>query len=155
MRRWRITPAQSGHIAHVAARMREADRREVWASSRHTPEEALRASLALSPLAWACLVDGEPAFLWGVTARGGLLSGVGVPWLLGTEAVRVVSMEFARQSRAYVARMQDVFPRLENFVHADNALSRRWLAWCGFTEDAEATMKNGEPFHRFWRNSNV
>ena len=130
---WRIEPATPEHIPAIAADMREADRREVWASHRHTPEEALEYSLERSELAWACLVEGVPAFMWGAVRQGSLISLTGTPWLLGTPAILKVSREFLRQCPVYVARMQERFPRLENFVHAENRLSVRWLKWCGFT----------------------
>jgi hypothetical protein len=131
--------------------MREADRREVWASHRHTPEEALRESLSLSELAWTCLVEGVPAFMWGVGRKGSLISRTGAPWLLGTEAIRRVSREFLRQCPLYVARMQERFPVLENFVHAENRLSIRWLKWCGFTLGEKPLRINGEDFYLFRR----
>ena len=148
---WEILPAAPEHIPAIAADMREADRREVWASHRHSPAEALEHSLSRSELAWTCLVSGVPAFMWGVCRLGSLISFKGAPWLLGTPAITGVSREFLRQSPAYVARMQARFPRLENYVHAENRLSVRWLKWCGFILDDAPEVINGEPFFLFWR----
>jgi hypothetical protein len=64
-----------------------------------------------------------------------------------------VAREFIRQSRRYVALMQERFPRLENYVHAGNSLSLRWLKWCGFTIDKEAAQLGGENFYKFRRYS--
>lgn len=152
---WRIIPADAAHIAPIAADMREADRREVWASHRHEPEQALAASLERSDLAWTCLVDDVPAFMWGAARQGSLISRTGAPWLLGTEGLYAVRREFLKQSRFYVGMMQSRFSRLENYVHAKNALSMRWLKWCGFTVENGATLINGEPFYLFWRNAHV
>lgn len=148
---WRITPAEPRHIQDIAQNLREADRREVWASHRHSPEEALRTSLELSDLAWTCFVEGKPSFMWGAARRGSILSEVGAPWLLGTDAILKVKTAFLRQSRGYVRAMQARFPMLENYVHAGNALSRRWLKWCGFTFDDGPVLINDETFFRFWR----
>ena len=154
MKIWEIVDATPDHIPALAANMRSADRREVWASHRHTPEQALRMSLSSATVAWACLVEGVPAFMWGVSRRGCILSDVGVPWLLGTDAIHKVSREFLKQSRDYVDRMQDGFTRLENFVHAENRLSIRWLKWCGFVLDEEIPeLMNGEDFFLFWRDA--
>jgi hypothetical protein len=133
MKIWKILPALPEHIPAIAAGMREADRLEVWASHRHSPAQALESALARADLAWTCMVEGEPAFMWGVSRLGGILSETGSPWLLGTSAIGKVVREFLRQSRAYVERMQAGFSRLENHVHAQNVLSIRWLKWCGFT----------------------
>lgn len=150
---YRIIPATFDHIAPIAAAMRGADRRELAASHGHSPEQALKASLAWSPLVWTCFVHDEPAFMWGVGATNSVLGRTGAPWLLATEAIRGVERQFSSQSRSYVQRMQDLFPRLENYVHKDNIRSRRWLAWCGFHIEPEpqAYGVNGELFYRFWK----
>ncbi|MDL2267174.1 hypothetical protein LJC46_04205 [Desulfovibrio sp. OttesenSCG-928-G15] len=153
MRIWEIVPAAAEHIPAIAANMREADRREVWASDRWTPEEALWKSLEASSLAWACIVYDVPSFMWGVSRKGSILSDTGVPWLLGTGAIYDVGREFLRQSRSYVDRMQAGYSRLENIVHAENALSLRWLRWCGFTVEKDSIERNGEKFFPFWRES--
>ena len=148
--RWEIVPAAPAHVAPIAAHMREADRREVWTSHRHTPLQALEASLAASTLAWTCLVDGIPAFMWGVARRGSLLSTTGAPWLLGTSAMWRVQRDFLRQCPAYVAAMQAAFPRLENYVHAENSVSLRWLRWLGFAIDTGTPwLFGGEQFYKF------
>ena len=152
---WEIVPALPEHIDAVAADMRAEDRREIWASHRHTPAEALQRSLGRSELAWTCFVHGVPAFMWGVSRQGSLISRVGAPWLLGSERIYAVRREFLKQSRAYVDLMQERFPRLENYVHAENALSIRWLKWCGFVLDDIPELINDEDFFLFWRDANV
>lgn len=155
MKIWRITQAMSDHIPAIAQNMRRADRREVWASHRHSPGEALEHALQGSELAWTCFVHGQPAFMWGVARQGSLISRTGAPWLLGTEGLYAVRRDFLKQSRFYVGMMQSRFSRLENYVHAGNALSMRWLKWCGFTVENDATLINGEPFYLFWRERHV
>lgn len=147
---WWIEEARGAHIAPIAANMREADRREVWASGRYVPYGALHTSLTLSRKAWTCFVEGAPAFMWGVSGMS-LVSRVGTPWLLGTDDICKVSRDFLRHSRPYVEEMQKLYPRLENYVHGDNKLSIRWLKWCGFTVEEEASPINDETFFKFWK----
>lgn len=152
MKIWKIVPAAPEHIPAIAADMREADRREVRASHRHTPAEALERSLERSELAWTGLIEGVPSVMWGVGRAGSMMTLSGVPWMLGTDAIHSVSRDFLRQSRVYVEIMQERFPRLENYVHAKNRLSIRWLKWCGFTVEADVPeVINGEDFYLFWR----
>lgn len=146
-----IVQASPGHAAPIAENMREADKREIWASDRLLPLYALKQSVLMSRESWTCLVRGVPSFMWGVARKGCILSDVGVPWLLGTDAILDVRREFLRQSRAYVSRMHKGFARLENIVHAENTLSIRWLKWCGFTIENEPVKRNGELFFPFWR----
>lgn len=150
---WEIVDARVGHIRPIAADMRPEDVREVWASHEHTPEEALDASFWRSTKAWTCLVRGSPAFMWGVAPRESLLGNVGCPWLLGTPAIKDVRRDFVRNCRKYVGMMQELYPRLENYVHAENKVSIRWLKWCGFelAEEPEEYGVNPEKFYRFWR----
>lgn len=148
---WKVVPAQPSHIHHIATHMREADRHEVWASHRHSPLEALEASLNVSRMAWCCLVEGKPAFMWGVADCGSsVLTSYGTPWLLGTENILAVGREFVRQCRTYVAVMQKPYDVLINYVHAENVVSLRWLKWCGF-QPGERVQINNESFYRFWR----
>jgi len=127
--------------------MREADRKEVWASHRLTPTDALTGSLERSALAWTCLIHGVPAFMFGV-------SDTGTPWLLGTNLFfkqhRALHREFLRQNQEYIDLMLERFPRLENHIHADNRLSIRWLRHCGFLIEKDPVLFNGEEFYRFW-----
>jgi len=160
MRIWEVLPATPEHIQPIATDMRDDDVREVWASHRHSPEEALENSLSRSELAWTCAIAGIPAFMWGVARLGSLLSLKGAPWLLGTnlffKAHRQLHREFLRQCPDYVARMLARFPRLENVVHAENRLSIRWLKWCGFSLDMDVPIRiNGEDFFRFWGEAHV
>ena len=153
-----IEPATHDHVPHLAAHLRLADRLEVRASHGHTPEEALRDSLDCSAKAWTLLVENAgfshflPAAMWGVAPAGGPLSFTGRPWLLATPALHAVDRQFIRQSRHYVAAMQAAFPRLENWCYAGNALSLRWLTWCGFTVERDKPVSfRGEPFYFFWK----
>ena len=150
MLNYQIVDAQREHVAHLAAHMREADRREVWASGRHTPYEALAVSLEGSARVWTAVLDGRPAAMWGVGRAGCLLSDLGRPWLLATDVIEKAGrLEFLRRSREFVGLMRAEFPRLENYVHARNTLSIKWLRWCGFVLDKAPVSINGEDFFRF------
>ena len=150
---WEIVEARVGHIRPIARNMRSCDEREVWASHGYNPEEAMDASFWRSLKAWTCLVDGEPAFMWGVGPQESVMGNVDCPWLLGTDAMKKVKLDFIKLSRRYVDDMQELYPRLENYVHAENKVSIRWLKWCGFelAEEPEEYGVNPEKFYRFWR----
>ena len=154
MKRWHIEKAKPEHLPHIAKNMREADRREVWASSRHTPHEALATSLERAVFAWTCFIDDEPSIMFGVS-RKTLISYVGVPWLLGTDDIHKVRVDFVKQSHRYVDRMQEAFPVMENFIHGENKLSIRWLKWCGFSIEDNPVLIGGANFYRFWRKTYV
>ena len=155
MLNYRIAPADTSHIQPIAANMRAADRREVWASHRHTPFDALHYSLKHSERAWTAFIDEEPVLMWGVGRQGCILNDTGSPWLLGADGLKPGEKEFIRQSRRWVKLMQEGYERLENYVHAENRLSIRWLTWCGFEMSKEPTQFHGEDFYFFWRDADV
>ncbi|MDA8231570.1 MAG: hypothetical protein M0006_09550 [Magnetospirillum sp.] len=144
-----VIPATAAHAAAIAPILRAADREEVRAACGLAPEEALRLSLATSPLAWTGMAAGSPVCLFGA-ASPGLLGGPGRPWLLATDALVRHSAAFLRRNRAYVAAMLDEFGHLANHVDARNSVSVRWLRWLGFTlEPARPFGPYGLPFHPF------
>ena len=144
-----IRPAAPEDIPALAAAMRAADVAEVLASSGQGPDEALRASLAISTQAWTGLIDGEPVCMFGVAAVS-ILSGRGAPWMLGADRLERYPMTFLRRCRSCVAAMSAVYPSLENYVDERNTLSKRWLGWLGFKlADETITLRNGFKFRQF------
>jgi len=149
MPRVEVVAAEPGHIPPIAAAMRQADRDEVWAAAAAAPEEALRRSLAQSPLAWTGLVDGMPVCMFGAAASS-VLAGHACPWLLATDAVEGHAIAFLRRNRRHVRLMLQAFGRLSNRVDARNALALRWLGWLGFSVGPpEPFGPLAMPFHPF------
>lgn len=148
-----IAPATPADIPHLAAFMRAADKAEVWAAQGILPFEALTQSLALSTSAWCAISRGKPLAMWGVGAARGALSQTGSPWLLATDEFSALRRHLLRLSRTYIALMHCHFPVLENYVHANNHASIRWLTWCGFCLGSQPGPYGpfNEPFYRFWR----
>ena len=136
-------------IQFIADNMREADRIEVWASGRYTPLEALELSIKRSKKSVIVYGDGVPLTALGIVLRG-LLSDVGIPWLLSAEQALKYRKQFLKLSPPVIEEMLDICPKLVNHVHIDNKLSIRWLKWLGFAiEDPEPIGTTGELFHRF------
>lgn len=147
--RTRMVSAASAHIAHLALHMREADRREVWAWSGSTPQEAFERSLAASPLAWTALLEGEPVAMFGAGGET-LLAPVGVPWLLGTDVLDQYPASVGRASRWGVAQMRACYPVLANWSDARHERAHEWLRWLGFTLGEPQPMgRLGMPFRPF------
>ena len=143
-----IVDASIDHIPYLAENMREADRRELEAMLV-VPEYALVCGINESAWAKTVIVEGRPALMFGVSDTS-ILSGIGIPWLLGTDDMERMKVTFIRQCRWFVLEMLRSYPVLVNYVDARNATSIRWLTWLGFTLDpAEPHGFNGELFHRF------
>lgn len=142
-----MVPAAPEHADALAARMRPADVAEVLASDGHTPGEAVRYAIASSTEAWAWLVDGEVAAIWGL----GLLSFLGdiwTPWLLTSDLVEHHRKAFLRACREQLAQLRRHHV-LINFIDARHTRALRWVRALGFeVADAAPYGASGLPFHR-------
>jgi hypothetical protein len=124
----RLIVARPDHVPLVAARMRQADRDEVWASGRFTPEEALRASLAASEFARTAFVDGDPLAMFGLATS----DGVAVPWLLTTDAVCRYPLSFWKASKAILRELREGYPTMAQFIDARHVSALSWARRLGF-----------------------
>lgn len=144
-----VRPANLEDALVVAANMREADRREVWASSRSTPEGSIRESLRISTHAWVGYYDDRPVCVFGVAPLN-MVAGLGSPWLLGTDELVERPAAFLRRCRPYVGRMLAVYPKLVNYVDDRNEASKAWLSWLGFEiSEPEPHGPDGAMFRPF------
>lgn len=137
------------HCDDLATNLREIDRRELYMLSRLEPMPALKLTLAMAVAAWTAIEDGHVICMFGIGRRS-QLSEVGVPWLVGTDRIYPHQRRFARQSRDYYARFERAFPKMENYVLAENTVTVRWLKWLGFDMDEPEPMGfSRAPFIRF------
>lgn len=126
-----VVQATQEHADIVGKNMRAEDAAEVLAMSGRDPMSAIQFSMAQSDFAMAGLIDGHPICIFGA-GTANLLTGVGVPWLLGTNDVKVFYRQFSRSSRFWVEQMRGRYSYLMNAVDDRNTLSKRWLSWLGF-----------------------
>jgi hypothetical protein len=125
-----MVPASPRHVNRIAKRMREIDVLEC-AAMGHTPKVALRMALLASTMAWTVMIDGEPEGMLGVTPVN-VMEGKGCPWLLLTDKGGAQRKALMRLGRIYTGHMHRHFSLLENWVHADNARTIRWLTRLGY-----------------------
>ena len=136
-------------VAGVVENLRPADRAEIAAASGRTPDIAVIDGLRRSRRAFVARIDGAPAALWGV-GTADMLSGLGVPWLVGTPVLDAQPLRFARASRALLPDLTEGYSRLANRVDARHRRAVTWLQWLGFTvHPASAWGVAGLPFHPF------
>lgn len=134
--------------------MRLADMNEIWAAHHHKPFGALSYSLSVSPLAWSIVLHEKPIAMFGVGCASALDDN-GSPWLLGTDAIERVTIEFLRCSKHYISLMLERFSKLENWADVRNVRSIQWLKWCGFAfHETEPFGSEQLPFVRFSMEAN-
>ena len=154
--RYEIVAGTADHAAQLAATMREADVREIWASGRLVPDQALKLSMLASRDTSVGLVNGAVACMFGI-AQPTVLSDVGYPWLLGSDLIVEHARSFLRLSRAWVQERREGYSALANFVDVRNTEAVRWLKWLGFKMDEPVPFGPDQlPFHPFyWRRDHV
>lgn len=131
-------------IAYVAARLREADRRETIALGLR-PELALELSAASSDFVWTGLIDDEPSLIFGCSQ--GVLSDCGEVWALGTDKCSRYPREMLLYGRRKLREMLEIYPVLENHCDARYEAALRWLPRIGFTVGKpEPYGMNNAPF---------
>ena len=143
-----VVPASPAHVGTLANRMREIDRAECAVFGR-TPKEALRLSLRSASCAWTAKVDGRAEAMFGAASLSAI-DGIGSPWLLMTDVAVAHARALVELGRDYSDAMQARFRRLENWVHADNAVAIRWLTRLGYAI-GPVDVINGHPMRSFAR----
>lgn len=142
-----LVGATDAHIAPLAAAMRDMDRMEC-AALGHSPDEALRIGLSRSMWAMTALVDDKPVAMLGVAPRS-MIEGVGVPWMLGSDAIYAGARELVRYGPAIIATMEGTFPRLVNMVAAQNERAIRFIRHWGWRISSQRVAVGGVDFVEF------
>ena len=143
-----IVPMQPKDSVTLASSLRDEDRREIE-SAGINPVAGVDMSYTGGLGNMAAWLDGDLVACWGC---GGVYMGsVGRPWFLTTPTIkRLPPTLVARIYRHEVEKMQQLFPRLENWVDATYASAVRLLKMTGFTVDAPVAIGHGM-YSRFWR----
>jgi hypothetical protein len=145
---WHVRRATIDDIKHMAPRLRQDDVDEIRASTGMTPEECLLESLDTDSIGtWVGVFKGQPEIIFGCATTPD--PSIGVPWMLGTDALKDSPREFIQKCKLWVKGFSKQFPVLKNFVYAKNELHIRWLKWCGF-EFIQLHEKHGFAQEPFW-----
>lgn len=130
---WTVRRATQEDIKYLAENLREADVREIYASSGKTPEASLSDALTQPSLGtWVGIYAGNPELIFGC-ADYKHNPDVGVPWMVCTDKLTESPREFMVKSKRWVKGWLGHYGHLMNFVYCENELHLRWLKWCGFS----------------------
>jgi hypothetical protein len=144
-----VRPPRAGDAAYLAEHMRARDRVEVLAliGAHGDLTYTLIRSIAVSPSVGVACRGDEPVFVIGCAAGE---CGLGVPWLIGTEAANDHPVALTRITKRYISEWLVRWPHLVNAVDARSTANVRWLQRLGFTVQAPKPFGlKGEPFHLF------
>lgn len=149
-----LRPLMAGDIEQLAPRLRAADLAELQAL--HGPGVDVLSTLSMSvqcsdePL--VIDIDGRAEAVLGCAPMS-LLDGLGVPWLLGSDALTAHPRFMVAEGRRVVAGWSARHRQLRNMVDTRNTRSIRWLRAIGFSvsRDTIPFGAMGLPFHTFER----
>lgn len=134
-----IVPARFSHIEEIFSRVRPADIEELWALSCLTPAQAMYHGLNQARSALTGFIDGEAVCMYGVNTVSAV-SGVGRPWLIGTDLLDKYPKTFLRRCRPGIEKMFSDYKRLENYIDVRNVKAIAWLKWLSFKFDEPVKM---------------
>lgn len=143
----------------LSKRLRQADLDEIQAASGVTPHLALRRGLEQSSECYSIIrpeAAYEPLAMFGVVSVA-LNPSVGQVWFLGSDEIRLHSMEFLRKSKGWVHNFHASYPVLYNNIDARNTTHIKWLQWLGFQfiNELHNYGYEGRTFYHFVRMHNV
>ena len=146
-----VVISEQQHADFLSKNLRQSDIDEVWSAYWLTPANAIQSVLNKSAHSYTWLYKDEPVAMFGAQ-KTTVIGNVGSPWFLGTNRMTELFSTLYRNSGYFIDLMHDDFPMLENYVDCRNALSIRWLRWCGFEFDSPKRYGiENELFMRFWR----
>ena len=128
------TVALSAEHERIWKHLREEDVMELAALGLD-PRGSVRASIRGVKAGWAFTADGEPWAIMGVSEPPpgfGFPPRAGVVGLLGTPDIYKYRLYFFKETKRLLHELKQNYSFLENWVHARNALSLKWLARLGF-----------------------
>lgn len=144
-----VRPMVETDVLEIAAVARHADIEEMRDGAGVTIEQALWQGLEHSLRASVIMAGDKPVAAFGDTSTG-VLSGVGVPWLVSTIHVQKHARGFLRVCRPLVDDMLTRHFELMNYVDERNKAAIRWLEWLGFEMGETVTAAvSGLPFRKF------
>lgn len=148
-----IVKAEPWHAHAIAENIRDADRQELWASSRSDPLDAMLKGMERTASSFVAIYDGQVAAMFGASPYS-IMGDKGAAWMIGSKVLEQpgAQKDLLRLSVPVLDYMLDQFPALlYNFVDQRNDKAIRWLRWLGF-QFGEAMPYGVDklPFLPFW-----
>lgn len=132
-------------LREIARSMRPADIAECRAADQD-PVFSITESARKSAMAWVAHDEIGPVAAFGVVPFGG----AGAPWALASVRAIGHRRRLLRDAPHFIELMRRRFPKLVNFVHAENVAAVRWLTFVGFrVYPAAPHWDTGAPFRKF------
>lgn len=134
---------------YIAAHLRPGDYQEIIAYGHGiNPRILVIEGFQHADRVRVATLNDVPAILFGVNKSEH--EGVGIIWMVSTPEIMKFTRKFIKGCYQEVNAIQDLYPTLYNYIHKENHISKRWLAWLGFSIDETPAGLNGN-FNYFWK----
>lgn len=143
-----VVASRPTHVGPIAVKMRAIDVEECLHVGL-TPKGALRQGLSTSETCWTVKLNGVPVAMFGVVPVSAM-EGRGRVWMLMTNDAMKHRRAILRMGRIYTEALQRHYRILENYVHAENEATIRWLSRLGYVVGAIDVIR-GVPVRYFVR----
>lgn len=144
-----VRDSQLKDVLPLSNNLRQGDIDEIWASHHLRSLDALVKSYNCSLTCLTGLINEVPFSMFGCTPVE-FVGTKGLIWMLATEELYTVRLEFLRYSRHFVDILLQDYPILFNYVDARNVKSIIWLKRIGAEiKEAKPHGVDGLPFHYF------
>jgi len=130
-----VRQAIRADVAHLAPKVRKADREEVKASDNISIGEALLAPFKYKHAITFSVIGTEEEHV--IAMFGSVPSpeeGYGVAWLLSSDELFNYKKEFIKQCPKWVKELGTPYKAVFNFVDVRNTKTLKWLKYLGFKQ---------------------
>ena len=129
-----IRPATIEDARYIGRNLRPGDFNELMAYGEEVhPKILVIESFYESSWSRVATLDDVPVIIYGVFEDE--KPSIGILWMVATPEIYKFTRKFIKGCYQEVADMQAVYPKLYNYVHKDNHISKKWLKWLGFEID--------------------
>lgn len=137
------------YAEYIADNLKGNDYIEVVGLVGRDVRREIKESIKASEWSRVCLIDGEPAVVFGVMNTN-IFNQEGVVWMLTTSLTQKHKIFVGRKTKEYLRKFMEHYNLLYNYVDAGNTFTLRWLAFLGATIYEPAPQGVfGLPYRRF------
>jgi hypothetical protein len=141
-----IRPSRHEDCLVVGNNLRQQEAMEIWGYDNSLPVEGVTNSFNKSVVSMTILHDDVPVAMFGIM----LLNEIPTLWLMPTDDLKIIGINFIRNTYEWINKMLVDYPTLVAYVDMRNTESLRWMRFVGGRAvDTVFMGMDGMPFRKF------
>lgn len=126
----KFVEANKEYADYIADHLKATDYIEVVGLTGRDTRRAVASCVRCSEWSRVCLIDNEPAVIFGVEVTDPI-NNVGCIWMLTTELTQKHKLFIGRETKKYIRKFMEHYTMLFNYVDNGNDFTLRWLRFLG------------------------